>query len=342
MDTMRRKSVMEGARAMAGTGAAAGSGGERGDGAAKGGSAGADVGRRVEEQTWPGQSFAGLLSGKVAIVTGAARGIGRSIAVDFAANGADVVGLDIAAEVSPIVQYQASTLGELEETGKLVRAHGRKFLAITADIRDISALRAAAERASSEMGHVDIVVADAAIQTFKPLLEMEDRDWHDTVDNNLNGSANTLRAFAPLLVRNGKGRIIFISSMQGRYGTKNGAAYSASKWGILGLMKSAALELGKYKITVNAIEPGLIDTAMTRNDKRWSEAIGESMTTPPPEHPSEEQTEKAKLPRTPLGVPWLKPEQVAPVAVFLASDAAEMVTGACYDVNGGDSAHDLG
>ena len=327
---------------MEGAGATAGDAAAQSSGAPKGGHAGGDIGDKIDAQTWPGQSFAGLLSGKVAIVTGAARGIGRSIAVDFAANGADVVGLDIAAEVSPIVQYQAATAAELEETGKLVRAHGRKFLAVTADIRDIAALRAAGDKATAEMGHVDIVVADAAIQTFKPLLEMEDRDWHDTIDNNLNGSANTLRAFAPLLVKNGKGRIIFIASMQGRYGTKNGAAYSASKWGIIGLMKSAALELGKHKITVNAIEPGLIDTAMTRNDKRWSEAVGETMTASPPEHPTEQQTEQAKLPRTPLGVPWLKPEQVAPVAVFLASDAAEMVTGACYDVNGGDSAHDLG
>ena len=130
--------------------------------------------------------------------------------------------------------------------------------------------------------------------------------------------------------------------MQGRYGTKNGASYSASKWGIIGLMKSAALELGKHKITVNTIEPGLIDTAMTRNDKRWSMAVGESMTEPPPEHPTEEQVAKVRLAKTPMGVPWLTPEQVAPVAVFLATDAAGMVTGACYDVNGGDSAHDLG
>ncbi len=308
----------------------------------KGGQAGAATTSMVQAQTWPGQSFAGLLSGKVAVVTGAARGIGRAIAVDFAANGADVVGIDIATEVSQIVRYPAATASELEQTGSLVEAHGRKWMSITADTRDINALRAASAQVEQSFGKIDIVVGNAAIQAFKPLLEMEDHDWHDVIDNNLNGSANTVRAFAPALVKQGKGRVILVASMQGRYGTKNGAAYSASKWGIIGLMKSAALELGKHKITVNTIEPGLIDTAMTRNDKRWSEAVGESMTGTPPEHPSEQQVEQAKLPRTPLGVPWLTPEQVAPVAVFLASDAAAMVTGACYDVNGGDSAHDLG
>jgi NAD(P)-dependent dehydrogenase (short-subunit alcohol dehydrogenase family) len=279
----------------------------------------------------------------VAVVTGAARGIGRAIAVDMAANGADIVGIDIAGTVSPVVEYVEATPDELEETGRLVKAHGRRYLAVKADIRDIAALRAAAAQAEGQMGRVDIVVANAAIQVFKPLLEMEDRHWHDVIDNNLNGTANTVRAFAPGMVKAGRGgRLILVSSMQGRYGTKNGASYSASKWGIIGLMKSAALELGKYKITVNTIEPGLIDTAMTRNDKRWSQAVGETMTGDPPEHPTEQQTIQARLPRTPLGVPWLTPEQVAPVAVFLASDAAAMVTGACYDVNGGDSAHDLG
>ena len=302
-----------------------------------------DGSQAVAAEVWPGKSFNGILSGKVAIVLGAARGIGRAIAADLSANGADVVGIDIAGQVSPIVEYVPATPADLEFTGKLVRENGRKWLAITADIRDIRGLRAAAGEAVTAMGHIDIVVQDAAIQAFKPLLEMEDHDWHDVIDNNLNGSANAIRAFAPHLVKQGNGgRLILISSMQGRYGTKNGAAYSASKWGLIGLMKSAALELGKHRITVNTIEPGLIDTAMTRNDRRWSLAVGETMTTPPPEHPTEEQAIAARMPKTPLGVPWLRPEQVAPVAVFLSSDAAEMITGACYDVNGGDSAHDLG
>ena len=290
-------------------------------------------------QVWTGEGFPALLRGKVAVVTGAARGIGRAIAVNLARNGAKVVAMDIAADVSPTTQYVSSTHDDLQETGKLLKQIGLPHATMIGDIRQIGDLRATASKVEQEFGGIDIVVANAAIQTFKPLLEMEDADWHDTINNNLNGTANTVRAFAPHLVKRGAGRLILVSSMQGRYGMKNGAAYSASKWGIIGLMKSAALELGKHRITVNSIEPGLIDTPLTRNDKRWSMAVGETMTAPPPEHPSEEETIKARLPKVPLGVPWLTPEQVAPVAVFLASDAACMVTGATYDVNGGDSAH---
>ncbi len=290
-------------------------------------------------QVWMGEGFPALLRGKVAVVTGAARGIGRAIAVDLARNGAKVAAVDIAGEVSAKTQYAAATQDDLDQTGKLLREIGPQSDTMIGDIRQIQDLRAIADKVEREFGGIDIVVANAAIQTFKPLLEMDDDDWHDTIDNNLNGTANTVRAFAPYLVKRGGGRLILVSSMQGKYGMKQGAAYSASKWGIIGLMKSAALELGKHRITVNTIEPGLIDTPLTRNSKRWSLAVGETMTTPPPEHPSEEETVKARLPKVPLGVPWLTPEQVAPVAVFLASDAAAMVTGSTYDVNGGDSAH---
>jgi NADP-dependent 3-hydroxy acid dehydrogenase YdfG len=181
-----------------------------------------------------------ILTGKVAVVTGAARGIGRAIAVEFAANGADVVAIDIAGPVSTASNAQPATPAELEETVRQIRAYGRRARAIKADIRNLGALRRAATAIESEFGKIDIVVANAAIQRWKPLLEMEDADWVDVIDNNLNGTANTIRAFAPKMVPRRHGRIIVVSSMQGRHGTKDAASYSASKWGILGLMKSAA------------------------------------------------------------------------------------------------------
>jgi len=281
-----------------------------------------------------------MLTDKIAVVTGAARGIGRAIAVEMAANGADVVVLDIAGPVSSASNAVPATPEELDETVQQIRAYGRRAEGIKADIRDIGALRTVADHVEKTYGKVDIVVANAAIQRWIPILEMEDADWRDVIDNNLNGTANTVRAFAPKMVARKKGRFILLSSMQGKHGTKDAASYSASKWGILGLMKSAAMELGEHNITVNALIPGLVDTALTRYDKRLSETIGETGR-PKDEHPSPQKAWDIRAPTVPLKVGWLQPDDISPAAVFLASDAANMVTGAEYEVTGGDSAKDI-
>ena len=282
----------------------------------------------------------GRVAGKVAAVTGAARGIGRASAASLAREGADVVGIDVVGAVSRTLEVTPATAGELEETGRMVQAAGRRWLAITLDQRDMPALRAAADQVEQQFGGLDILFANAGIQAFKPLLEMEDADWHDQIDVNLTGTANVLRTFAPLLVKRGGGRIIVTSSTQGRHGTKFGAAYSASKWGILGLMKSAALELGAHKVTVNAVIPGLIDTPLTRHEDRYAQVLQEGGKMPTGDVVRDkEQAKAALLAKTPLGEPWVEPEDVAPIVAFLASDEARMITGASFEVTGGDSAH---
>ena len=280
------------------------------------------------------------LHDRVAVVTGAARGIGRSAAKALAAAGADVVGIDIAAPASSTADFAAATPNDFQETGRMVEAEGRRWLAIQLDQRDRPALRAAAARIEAEFGGLDIVFANASIQAFKPILEMGDPDWDDQIDINLTGNANVLRAFAPLLVKRGRGRIIITSSTQGQHGTLNGAAYSASKWGLIGLMKSAALELGPKNITVNCVVPGLIDTALTRHEDRYAQAIQSSGKEPSGDPATDEKTAAEGLAsKLPARIPWIEPDAVAPAVVFLASDAAAMVSGTSLAVTGGDSAN---
>ncbi len=285
------------------------------------------------------------LKNKTALVTGAARGIGRAVCAAFAREGAHVFGTDIAARASEIQQYDGTTPDDLEETGRLVRAHGARWESATADIRDTGQLRAVRADVEARFGRLDVLACVAGIQAFKPLLEMDDDDWSAQIDVNLTGTANCLRVFGPMVVararETGAGRIIITSSTQGRHGMRNGSAYSASKWGLLGLMKSAALELGADHVTVNAVVPGLIDTPLTRNDARYRQALQESNAGEVPPGPLEPLAAAAQQKKTPLGLPWLPPETVAEAYVFLASDAARMVSGAAYDVTGGDSAHNV-
>jgi NAD(P)-dependent dehydrogenase (short-subunit alcohol dehydrogenase family) len=306
---------------------------------AAGALAAATVSGALRAATTPAGSVDGPLRGKVAVVTGAARGIGRATAVALAQAGANIVGIDICAEVDPRSGVEPARPEDLIETGRLVLAEGQRWLSIVVDQRNLPALRDTAARAERELGGIDILFANAGIQAFKPLLEMDDADWHTQIDNNLTGTANAIRAFGPYLVKRGGGRIIVTTSTQGQHGTLNGSAYLASKWGIIGLMKSAALELAPHGITVNALVPGLIDTPLTRHEERYAQALQAAGRRPTGTPVDEEEARKVLTAATPLGVPWIKPEDVAPVVVFLASDAARMVSGATYDVTAGVGAN---
>ncbi|WP_158918821.1 SDR family NAD(P)-dependent oxidoreductase [Caulobacter sp. S45] len=280
------------------------------------------------------------LKDKVAVVTGAARGIGREVALAFAREGANIAGLDVAGRVSSIQHYELPTPQDLAETGGMVQALGRKWLPIQADIRDGEGLRAAAAEVKERFGQIHIIAAVAGIQSFKALLDMNDEDWDDQIAVNLTGTAKTLRAFGPMVGEGG--RIIVTSSTQGRHGTKFGSAYSASKYGIIGLMKSLALELGEKGICVNAVIPGLIDTALTRNSSRYTQAVEEAGQLVPEDlRQLEQKAAEAMIKKTPLKLPWLPAADIANAYVWLASDEARLVSGTTIDVTGGDSAHSV-
>ncbi len=277
---------------------------------------------------------------KVVVITGAARGIGRAVSIAFGREGATVVGADICAPVNPSFGVKSTSPEDLTATGQAVVAAGGRWLGHIVDQREIGQLRELAQKVVGARGGVDILLANAGVQGFAPLTTMDDEHWRDHIDVNLTGTANVLRVFTPLLIARGGGRIIITSSTQGRHGTLHGAAYSASKWGLIGLMKSAALDLGQYGVTVNAVIPGLIDTELTRHEERYAQAIEASGGLPSGELDRDKATAKDALTRkSPLRAPWIDPVYVAPVILFLASPEANMVSGATYDATAGDSAN---
>ena len=275
------------------------------------------------------------LEGRVAVVTGAARGIGRACAIALAKAGADIAGIDICDVVDPRSGVTPSTVEDLDETGRLVHEAGSRWSSYVLDTRNISALRTAASSIVAEFGKVDILFVNAGTQSVKPLLDMTDEDWHITIDVNINGSANTIRAFAPHMVSNNYGRIIVTSSTQGMHGAKNISNYSTSKWGLIGLVKSLALEFGQYNINVNALIPGLIDTPLTRHEGRYAQVLQEVNLTPKGPPQDEAIAKRILVNTTPLGVPWLEPNALAPMVVFLASQDSSMASGASFSVTGG-------
>lgn len=277
---------------------------------------------------------------RVVAVTGAARGIGRATAVAFARAGYRVAGADIAALASSAMEYDPATVEDLAETGRLVEEAGAEWLPVVFDQRDKAAVRDGFAEVADRFGGLDVVFANAGVQGFASLLEMSDELWHDQIDINLTGTANVLRIAAPLLVERGGGRIILTSSTQGQHGTLDGAGYSASKWGLIGLMKSAAMDLGRYGITVNAVIPGLIDTKLTRHEGRYAQIIRTGGNEPTGDVEKDGRTAAdAQRRKLPLGVPWVEPEDVAPLVVFLASEEARMVSGTSFAATGGDSAN---
>jgi NAD(P)-dependent dehydrogenase (short-subunit alcohol dehydrogenase family) len=237
------------------------------------------------------------LQGRVALVTGAGRNLGKAIALSLAEAGADVAAT-------------SRTLSEVERTAEEIRQKGAKALAISADVTQPAEVEAATQRTLAEWGRIDILVNNAATRSFQPVLETSAEEWRSVIDTNLTGAFFCCQAVGPIMIRQGGGRIINISSRIGLQGAVNRAAYCASKGGLIQLTRALALEWAPYKILVNAIAPGLMNTPTAK-------AMHEGKT--------------ASIPLKRAG----ELEEVAPLVVYLGSEACTYMTGEVIVIDGG-------
>ena len=273
--------------------------------------------------------------GRVALITGAARGQGRSHAKELARLGADVAVTDLCRDLDS-VGYPLSRPDDLAETVRLVEEQGRRCLSAVADVRDLEAMVELADGVRSELGSLDILVANAGISTLGSICTMDAAQWSETIDTNLTGVFNAIRACAPHMRRQRWGRIIGISSMMGRSSNPGIPAYVASKWGVIGLCKSVAYELAGFGVTVNAIAPGNVSTPMIHNDVLYG------LMRPDLDHPTREDVAPGMAALHVQPVPWIEPEDITAAVVYLASEAARYVTGSVIDVDAGASARFTG
>lgn len=265
------------------------------------------------------------LQGRVAFVTGAARGQGRAYAVRLAREGADVVVSDICAAASESIPYPAATPEDLAETVRLVEAEGRTALSRVLDIRDDAAVRALVADTVERFGRLDVLVANAGVLSWGRLWELSDDQWNAVIDTNLTGTWRTLRAVIPAMIEAGNGgSIIIVSSSAGLRATPGNGHYAASKHGLTSLTNTLAIELGEYSIRVNSIHPYSIATPMIENDAMLA-VLGK--------HPSYLHS-FAPMPYQPLnaggagdrGV-FMSPEEAAEVVAWLAGDGSGVISG---------------
>jgi SDR family mycofactocin-dependent oxidoreductase len=288
------------------------------------------IAQQSEERSQTQSSNSENLSGRVALITGDARGIGRATAIALARQGADVAILDIANPqgVKNIQGYQLATTDDLDESIRQVEAQGRKALPLIADVRDLDAMKAAANKTVAQLGRLDIMVANAGIGSWSQFAKMTPGQWKDVLDVNLTGVANSMWAVIPQMQKQKSGKIIALTSIGGRQGVSGVSNYAATKWGVIGLVKSIALELGADNITVNAVAPTAVNTPLYRSEGQYRSTGMNSF----------EEQDQTMLQMHALPVPAVEPEDIANAIVFLAGDTARYITGAVIDVAAGFNA----
>lgn len=270
------------------------------------------------------------LAGQVAFITGGARGQGRSHAVTLASAGADIVLVDNL-EDNPSVPVPMATPADMAETQRLVEELDRRCLTIKADVRDVDQLIAAADQTVAEFGKIDILLANAGIMSYQPIAEMTAEVWQETIDVNLTGVFNAFRAVLPHMIKAGYGRVVATASGGAKTGFGNIGHYCASKWGVVGLVKSAAMEVMQHGITVNAVCPTNVNSDMIRNE------YVEKLFLPGVENPGAEEVEKA-FTINPMGVPWIEPSDVSHVIRFIVNPATRFTSGETFGPLAGQGA----
>jgi SDR family mycofactocin-dependent oxidoreductase len=272
---------------------------------------------------WEGATHVGKLENKVAFISGGARGQGRSHAIRLAEEGADIITFDICAQIASVA-YEMSTPDDLEQTRKEVEALGRRIVAEQADVRDVDAVREVFTKGTSELGPVDIVLANAGIGIGGP--EGPDRDWYDVIDVDLTGVWNTVRVAIPSMIERGAGgSIVLTSSTGGLIGVANNdpgmLAYTAAKHGVVGLMRSWANYLAPHFIRVNSVAPTAVNTPMAVNDL-MREAL-------------ERDPGLANAWMNAIPVPMVEALDISNAIAWLVSDDARYVTGTVVPVDAG-------
>jgi SDR family mycofactocin-dependent oxidoreductase len=270
------------------------------------------------------------MEGKAAFVTGAARGQGRRHAVRLAEEGADIIALDIAGPV-PAQGSPPATPEDLAETVRLVEALDRRIIAGQADVRDSKAVEALVAEGVAQLGRLDVVAANAGILGNPgPAAATSDDDWQSVIDTNLSGAFHTVKAAIPHIIAGGRGgAIVITSSSIALRAAPNLAPYGAAKAGLVGLMRTLALELAEHSIRVNSIHPTSVATPMLLNP------INYRLFRPDLENPTLEDVEPVYRAGNLLPVPYVEPDDVSNALLFLASDEARYVTGVALPIDAG-------
>jgi len=277
--------------------------------------------------------MAGRVEGKVAFVTGAARGQGRSHAVRLAQEGADIIALDICGPIRDNALIEPSTPEDMAETVEAVKGLNRRIVTVQADVRDFDAVKAAVDDGVAQLGRLDIIVANAGIGTGgSPLHQTDEFDWQEMQDINLSGVWKTVKAAVPHIIEGGKGgSIILTSSVGGLKAYPNTGPYIAAKHGVVGLMRSFAVELGEHFIRVNTVHPTNVNTPMFMNEGAMK------MFRPDLENPGPDDLKVAAQFMHVLPIGWVEPEDISNAVLFLASDESRYVTGLTLTVDAGST-----